>query len=258
MKTQYGAPIETSFTSAIDTAKAGLQAIVNENGAGSLYAVLSPMMATEEAWLLGTWIRSIDSDALIAIGPVPTAGENELFKNPANGKKTFEIQAEKVPNKKGIWRVMEMLGGARANYQELTEGTRPEIAKLKGGWIVGGYLSSWLGVAAQPAVFKKGFRVVQDILPSSLSTSCDVLLPAATWAEKDGSFENYAGKIQAFAAAVPPPDGTRREGDVFYRLLGRSGTYNAADVRAEMGGELAGVSVPDESTTEPAFEFAEL
>ena len=258
MKTQYGSQVETSYGTAIDLAKTELTKIVNENGAGSLYAMLSPMMATEEAWLLGTWIRSIDSEAVIAIGPVPTSGENEKFKNPATGKQTFEIQAEKVPNKKGIWRVMEMLGGVRANYDEMVAGTRPEIAKLKGGWIVGGYLSAWLGIAPQPAAFKKGFRVVQDILPSSLSSSCDILLPAAAWAEKDGSWENYAGKVQAFQAAVSPPDGTRREGDVYYRLMGRAGSYHAGDVRSEMGGDLASVSIPDENAIEPAFEFVEL
>ncbi len=107
-------------------------------------------------------------------------------------------------------------------------------------------------------LFKKGFRVVQDILPSTLSDSADVLLPGASWAEKAGCWENYAGKIQPFDAAVAPPNDSIREGDVYYKLLGKTGFYNADDVRAEMGEPFASVKLPTEHAPEPAFEFVEL
>ena len=56
---------------------------------------------------------------VLALGPVPTTGENEVFKNPANGKTTFTIQAEKVPNRKGVERIIELLGGPKATLDEL-------------------------------------------------------------------------------------------------------------------------------------------
>src|SRR5206468_201901 len=99
---------------------------------------------------------------------------------------------------------------------------------------------------------------VQDILPNRLTDTADVLLPGAAWAEKDGSWENFAGKIQAFQAAIAPPDGTMREGDVYYRLLERKGLYNADVVRSEMGEPFASIKLPSEDVAEPAFEFAEL
>jgi NADH-quinone oxidoreductase subunit G len=104
----------------------------------------------------------------------------------------------------------------------------------------------------------KGFKIVQDILPSSLSDKADILLPAAAWAEKDGSWENFAGKIQPFLAAVPPPEGARREGDVYYKLLGRSGFYIAEDVRREMGEPFMSIALPQAGVAEPAPEFVEL
>jgi anaerobic selenocysteine-containing dehydrogenase len=120
---------------------------------------------------------------------------------------------------------------------------------------VGGYLSNWLGPDL-PAVFKKGFRVVQDILPTGLSATADVVLPAAAWAEKDGCWENYAGLIQLFEAAIAPPQGTRREGDVYYKLLGRSGQYHAATVRSEMGEPFTSVKPePTPATTAVEMEF---
>jgi NADH-quinone oxidoreductase subunit G len=256
-KQQFGTQVETDFHTALEIADSELKRTVKEGGEGSLYALLSPMMACEEAYLLGKYIRSLDPKAILVLGPVPTTGENEVFKNPANGKTTFTIQAEKVPNRKGIERVIATLGGPKATWDELVKAATPELKKLKGGWIVGGYLSNWIP-KDQPILFKKGVRVVQDILPNTLTAVADALLPAAAWAEKDGTWENFAGKIQAFTAAIAPPDGARREGDVYYKLLGRTGMYNAEDVRAEMGEPFAAVSVPSEDAEEPAFEFVEL
>ncbi|MGH7214783.1 MAG: 2Fe-2S iron-sulfur cluster-binding protein [Tepidisphaeraceae bacterium] len=259
-RTQYGTQIETAYSKAIEEANNGLRALVKEKGPGSVYAMLSPMMACEEAFLLGTYVRSIDPRAVLVLGPVPTTGQDETFKHYLTGKTTFTIKAEKVPNAAGIRRVMQMLGGPSVEWPDFVAAATPELKKLAGGWIVGGYLLSWVPTDAKqvPAPFGKGFKVVQDILPSSLADRADVLLPAAAWAEKDGCWENYAGKIQPFAAAITPPDGARREGDVYYKLLGRTGQYNAEVVRKEMGEPFAAVAFPSGNVEEPAFEFAEL
>ena len=180
------------------------------------------------------------------VGPVPTSGEDETFKNPQSGKQTFVIKAEKVPNAAGIRRVIGMLGGPSATWDELSANEKPELKNLKGGWIVGGYLSDW---QPEKSVLPKGFKVVQDILQSSLANSADVLLPAAAWAEKDGSWENYQGHIQHFSSAITPIEGSRREGDVYYTLLGRTGLFNAAVVRQEMGGAFASVALPNHRAT---------
>jgi NADH-quinone oxidoreductase subunit G len=223
-------------------------------GPGSLYAVLSPMMACEEAWLLGKAIRQIDPEALLVLGPVPTTGQDEVFKHYLTGHKTFTIKAEKVPNAAGVRRVIAMLGGPNSTMEEFAHATNE---KFKAGWIVGGYLSNWI-TGDVPAALKSGFRIVQDLLPTSLSDSADVILPSAAWAEKDGCWENYAGKIQPFAAAVASPEGVSRDGDVYLFLLGRTGFYNAADIRKEMGEPLASVVLPGESVSLPVMEFAEL
>ncbi|HWE04451.1 MAG TPA: 2Fe-2S iron-sulfur cluster-binding protein [Tepidisphaeraceae bacterium] len=256
-KIEHGAPANTTFKSAIDGAVAGLKQIVADNGPGSLYAMLSPMMANEEAWLLGKAIRLIDPAALLILGPVPSAGHDDVFKNPANGKQTFVIKAEKVPNSAGIRRILQLLGGPTAEFDDVVADKLPEQGNLKGGWIVGGYLSNWIPLEI-PALFKTGFRVVQDILPNALTERADVLLPAAAWAEKDGSWENFQGKIQPFLAAVAPPDGARREGDVYYALLGREGLYNAQNIRREMAEPFASVQLAAEAEIEHAPQFVEL
>jgi len=254
---QYGAQIETTFHGALEQAKQELTALVEKNGPGSLYAILSPMMACEEAWLLGKAIRAADPQAMLILGPVPDSGKDEVFHNYLTGKATFTIKSEKVPNAAGIRRVLGALGGPNGTWNDLLAHQRPDLQKLKGGWIVGGYLSNWIG-ADLPPLLRMGFRVVQDILPNALVDSADIVLPAAAWAEKDGCWENFNGKIQPFAAAVTPPEGARREGDVYYNLLNRTGLYNAQVVREEMGDPFAAIRLSEESSAEAAPQFVEL
>ena len=49
-----------------------------------------------------------------------------------------------------------------------------------------------------------------------------------------------------------------REGDVYYRLLGRRGFSSASEVRKEMGEPFASVVMSANAEAEPAFEFVEL
>ena len=250
MKKELGALTACGYNDAIESAAAGLREAATK---GRLYAVLSPMMACEEAWLLGKLIRSIDPQATLILGPVP-AGQDDVFKHYLSGAETFRIQGEKVPNRRGVERVMQMLGGATMRWDEFASGSQA----FAGGWVVGGYLSDWIG-ANFPRALQSGFRVVQDILPNDLTRNCDVLLPAAAWAEKSGTWQNYQDKLQAFDAAVPPPEGTRREGDVYLRLLGRSEKYDAKLIRGQMGEPFAGVAIPEpDAAGEPVFEFVEL
>jgi NADH-quinone oxidoreductase subunit G len=191
------------------------------------------------------------------LGPVPSTGQDEVFRNAANGKQTFVIQAEKVPNAAGIRRVITQLGGPSATFDELLAGQRPELSHLKAGWIVGGYLTAFPGGPLPPAL-ASGFKAVQDLLSCELAESADVFLPATAWAEKDGSWENCQGRLQAFAAAVRPPELVLRDGDVYLRLLGRSGMYNAPQIRAEMGEPWSQVQMQSDHHAAPPMEFVEL
>ncbi|MGD0766795.1 MAG: 2Fe-2S iron-sulfur cluster-binding protein [Tepidisphaeraceae bacterium] len=252
-KREHGALAATASHEAFAVAVKQLKSLAAQ-GPGALYAVLSPMMACEEAYLLGSAIRSLDPQALLVLGPVPTSGQDEVFRHSQTGQQTFVIKAEKVPNAAGVRRVMSMLGGPTATIDEFVFSQPPN---LKGGWIVGGYLSNWI-TGELPEALKTGFRVVQDLLPTLLSDSADVVLPAAAWAEKDGCWENYAGKIQPFLAAVPPPEGVTRDGEFYLSLLNRTGLYNAAAIRNEMGEPFASVTLPINRVELRAMEFSEL
>jgi formate dehydrogenase alpha subunit len=71
------------------------------------------------------------------------------------------------------------------------------------------------------------FVVLQEILPSATAEFADVLLPAAAWAEKDGTFTNTERRVQRVREAVEPPGAARPDwaivADLATRLLERQG-----------------------------------
>ena len=69
---QYGTQVETAGRQGDRAGVHGSEEPGGTGGPGSLYAMLSPMMACEEAYLLGKLIRSLDPQAVLVLGPVPT------------------------------------------------------------------------------------------------------------------------------------------------------------------------------------------
>jgi anaerobic selenocysteine-containing dehydrogenase len=59
------------------------------------------------------------------------------------------------------------------------------------------------------------FLVVQDIFPTETTELADVVLPAATWAEKTGTFTNADRTVHLSEKAVEPPGQARPDLDIF-------------------------------------------
>ena len=177
----------------MEEAKRELTGIVDKQGQGSLYAVLSPMMACEEAYLLGKAIRTADPQAMLILGPVPDSGKDEVFHNPATGKQTFTIKSEKVPNAAGIRRVMQMLGGPRRNVERRARQRKTRTHEAQ-GWLDRWRLSFEVDWPRSPAaVESRDSASCRTFCPVCWLDAADVVLPAAAWAEKDGCWENFAG-----------------------------------------------------------------
>ncbi|GAA3262001.1 molybdopterin oxidoreductase family protein [Nonomuraea helvata] len=65
------------------------------------------------------------------------------------------------------------------------------------------------------------FLVVQDIFLSETAQLADVVLPAATWAEKTGTFTNADRTVHLSDKAVEPPGEARPDLDIFLDLAHR-------------------------------------
>ncbi len=65
------------------------------------------------------------------------------------------------------------------------------------------------------------FVVLQEILPSASAEFADVLLPAAAWAEKDGTFTNTERRVQRVREALEPPGEARPDWAIVADLAAR-------------------------------------
>lgn len=80
------------------------------------------------------------------------------------------------------------------------------------------------------ALLSLEFLVVCDIFPTETTELADVVLPAASFAEKDGTFTSTERRIQLVRRALPPCGESRPEWEVISDLLTRFGV--SADYRS--------------------------
>jgi predicted molibdopterin-dependent oxidoreductase YjgC len=109
---------------------------------------------------------------------------------------------------------------------------------LQGVWVSGGYKNDWIGQATAGRFERLKLLVVQDLFPSPLSDRATYVLPGAAYAERDGSYVNFADRLQTVRWAIRPPAGVRPEGSVYWELLGRKGLYNSQAVLEEIAREI--------------------
>lgn len=193
---------------------------------GRLAAVLSPQLTVEEAYLLAKWIRQLDPEASLALGHVPYVGADETFKN------GFTIRAEKCPNRRGVEEVLKHFAGGVKSLEDLA--AECEAGKIGALWATGGYPAPWIDEALAERLAHAPLLVVQDLFGSPLWDRATLRLPGVSFAERPGSYVNFADRLQTAAWAVRPPAGARIEGSVYWELLCLEGLYNPKRVLAEM------------------------
>jgi NADH-quinone oxidoreductase subunit G len=115
-------------------------------------------------------------------------------------------------------------------------------SKYRAALIMGGYPprseSHWLNAEQLQALAKIPTLVVFDMFPGGLADTAKYLIPAMSWAEKDGTFVNHAGLAQAVKPAIRPTRGCRTDAQVLFDLLDRRGLPHAATLRAELAREI--------------------
>ena len=210
--------------------------------AGRLAAVLSPFLTVEEAYLLAQYVRTIDRNAALALGPVPAAAEDEHFPG------GFTIAAEKCPNRRGVEEVIAHFNGAATSLDQLLQ--QVQQGAVRGLWVSGGYKNDWIDPPTAARLARAQLLVVQDAFPSPLSQRATYVLPGAAFPERDGSYVNRHDHLQSVRWAIRPPVGVRPEGSLFWELQGRPGLYNARTVLSEVAAQIAYFHVAREAIPE--------
>lgn len=227
------------WTDALMGVQRDLTKSVVEHGGAALAGVVSPHLTCEEAFLFMAYLRSLAPDALLALGPVPSVGEDDVYPkarwgngHPGGAATRFTIRAEKCPNRNGVEAVLRHFQGEVVAFDRVRE--QLESGRIRAAYVTAGYPES---VWSEPDVArfsKLDVLVVQDIHESPLARAATIVLPGAAAPEKDGSYVNHAGLLQFTERAIRGGGSSRVDGRVFAELLGRVGLYNAEDVRREL------------------------
>ncbi len=76
---------------------------------------------------------------------------------------------------------------------------------------------------AEKALANLDFLVVQDIFLSDTAKFADVVLPSASFAEKDGTFTNTERRVQRVRKAINPPGNSHQDWEIICDLSSRMG-----------------------------------
>jgi NADH-quinone oxidoreductase subunit G len=198
-------------------------------------AVFSPYMTVEEAYLLASFVKALSPRTKLVLGPVPVVGEDDRYPKgphgepPAADKVKFTIRAEKCPNRIGVEIILRHFEGKVNGLESLTN------ADGAAWYVVGGYSFDWASESVCRIISNPSLLIVQDILPSALSERADIVLPSASFAEREGTFINHGKLAQSLRASIRPPGEARIDGRLLMELAGRKGLFNAAELRKEIG-----------------------
>ncbi|MBI2807637.1 MAG: molybdopterin-dependent oxidoreductase [Planctomycetes bacterium] len=234
-------PLEPmTWENAIPAVRGELAKAAKENGA-ALAGVISPMLTVEEAFLFAKFIKGLSSDARLYLGWVPRVGKDEQFPQDRHGNPLgavkFTIRAEKCPNRRGVEEVLKHFQGEVLGFDQMLT----DAARLEALYLTAAYpprLGAWLTDEQTQTLARIPLLVVQDLAPTPISERARFVLPAATFAEKDGCFVNHANLAQQLHRAVRPGAIGRTEGQIFLNLLDRRGLIQAKAVREELAREV--------------------
>jgi NADH-quinone oxidoreductase subunit G len=107
-----------------------------------------------------------------------------------------------------------------------------------------GYMGdvSWVIEARRSG--KLPLLIVQGVLMTPLANAADVVLPGASWVEKDGAYVNGQGRLQGAARVINPPGEAQEDWQVFVNVglaLGAALSYtSSAAVRGDLAAALTG------------------
>jgi NADH-quinone oxidoreductase subunit G len=226
-----------------------------EDAGGHAFAVASAWLTNEELFLL---TKLFPKDHIVTI--FRDGWEEQRFfpkwgdslRNPSlpgqqgRGKMfddgaTFVIEEDRNPNRRGAERVL----GADACSEEdfmgfLDACDRGEVKALL---LVSGMPDYRPPERLLKAIEKVPFVAVSDILPGPFVDRAHVVLPGATFAEKEGTFTNGRGTTQRFLFARPAPGMARPELETLHAIaakLGKVKGFAAADATfAEIAASVA-------------------
>jgi NADH-quinone oxidoreductase subunit G len=196
-------------------------------------AIFSPWMTVEEAYLLASWLKGLSPDITLAMTPARVSGEDDTYPKDVHGKPVqpvkFTIRAEKAPNRTGVEAVLKHFQGDVIPSGKVLEGGAYDTM-----FVVGGDPNPEVNAATASKLGLLKTLAVLDLLDTALTKKAHYVLAGGSFAERDGSFVNHSGLVQAINRSLQGPLEARPDGRILSELAGRGAMFTAAKLRAEI------------------------
>ncbi len=193
-----------SFEEALGETVRAIEELRAVDGGQALGAVVSPHLTTEENFRFGELLRALGVKRVAMA--VRRGNSDDLL-----------VKAEKAPNARGV-RELGLTGPPDDGLQEM-------LAAIENGTVKGLYLcgDDLLDVVSPktigPLLGKLELLIAQVVTLRPELSRARVVLPTTTFAEKDGTFTNHAGRVQRINRALETPPEWLGDGEIFTRLL---------------------------------------
>jgi NADH-quinone oxidoreductase subunit G len=200
-----GRQVETAWEDAL----AALSAALRRYRPEEIGILASPQMANEDLFLLERLADHLGARSLDFRVPPKAAGDED----------DFLIRADKNPNARGaaLCEVVPAPGGLDA-HGILTAAAAGRIKLL---WVLHHDLfqSAWAEGDVRAALDGAETLVFQGTNANAVSLRAQLVLPSAAYAEREGTFTNFEGRVQRFRAALEPLGEARPD----WRILAQLG-----------------------------------
>lgn len=209
-----------------------LRAVAESEGPEAIGAIGSPHCTNEENYLLrclfGEVIGTPHLDLLAHTFP----GDCD----------DFLIKEDKAANTRGGREVGMVPSEGGLDAAGMVEAARE--GRLKALYIMAEQLTSRLGEEVLDALESLDLLVVQELFLTPVAERATVVLPAASYAEKDGTFTNHAGIVQRIRPAIASPPEARPDWrilvDLWRALEGSSPFAHPRQVAQALAREIEG------------------
>jgi NADH-quinone oxidoreductase subunit G len=229
--------VETGWQSALELAASSIADFAKRNGAKAFGAIASPHLTNEETYRFGELLSAI--------------GAERVAMAVRRGKQDdFLIKAEKAANARGV-RELGLVKGEDDGVGELLNAC--EAGEIKALYICGDDILDAVAPERLAAILAKiELLIVQDLKLQPQFGGATVVLPTTTFAEKEGTFTNHAGRVQRILPALATAPGWVADGEIFTAILNlvssRRDRFELGEVWAAMtrdGSPFAGLKLDE-------------
>jgi NADH-quinone oxidoreductase subunit G len=202
---------ETAFDLEITTQ---LQHLADEIAQAKAAIILYDEMATLDP---GCEDLASDLQALAVVtGNIdrPGAGVGPLFEDANSlGARDMGLLPDSLPGYQGVQE-------PGMSYAEML--SSPQIKAL---YVMGANPAQHIAdFPSSPPIYRGEFLIVQDIMLTETAQQADVVLPAVTFAEKEGSMTNIDHHVQAIRRTLRPLPGAKADWEILIELAQRLGS----------------------------------